>query len=94
MSQRTLCLTALFGLMPWPALAQGMTAAIRGTVTDQSHAVITGAEVTVRGEATGFTRSMRTNSAGIYSFTDLPVGSYAIEVTFPASSRRLFEKSV
>jgi hypothetical protein len=65
-----------------PAWAQRTTASVRGTVTDPTHAVIAGARVTVTGEDTGLTRTGATNSDGNYSFTDLPVGSYRIEVEF------------
>jgi Carboxypeptidase regulatory-like domain len=65
-----------------PAYAQRSTASLRGTVSDPTSAVIAGAKVTVKGEDTGLTRSTTTNSAGLYSFTDLPVGSYRIEVEF------------
>jgi hypothetical protein len=63
-----------------PALAQKITASIRGTVTDASNAVVAGAKVTVRNEATGLTRSVTTNNDGIYSFPELPVGSYRVDV--------------
>ena len=66
-----------------PVLAQRTTATIRGTVTDPTGAVIAGAKVTVKNEDTGLTRTATTNSAGIYSFADLPVGSYRIEVEHP-----------
>src|SRR5438552_19039362 len=65
-----------------PAYAQRITASIRGTVTDPTSAVVAGATVTVRNEATGLTRTTKTNSAGNYSFDELPVGSYRIEVSF------------
>src|SRR5712691_5663537 len=70
-------------LFAGPASAQLITATIRGTVTDPSNAVIAAATVTVKNEATGLTRSAPTNSAGNYSFPELPVGTYRIEVTFP-----------
>src|SRR5687768_6035309 len=63
-----------------PVLAQKITATIRGPVTDPSGAVITGAKVTVRNEDTGLTRVSDTNSEGLYSFAELPVGSYRVEV--------------
>ncbi|HWX25186.1 MAG TPA: carboxypeptidase-like regulatory domain-containing protein, partial [Vicinamibacteria bacterium] len=66
-----------------PVSAQRSTGAIRGTVTDPSHLVVVGAKVTVKGEETGFTRTTTTNSAGAYSFPDLPVGSYRIDVDSP-----------
>jgi hypothetical protein len=67
-----------------PVLAQKITATIRGTVTDPSGAVIDGAKVTVTNEDTGLTRVSETNSEGIYSFAELPVGSYRIEVELEA----------
>jgi hypothetical protein len=82
MRTQRLCLALLFLLAGLPAFAQGKsTAAIRGTVTDQSGAIVTGAKVVLKGEDTGLSRSATTNAAGNYSFTELPVGSYAIEVT-------------
>src|SRR5258706_9744495 len=67
-------------LLAVPAFAQKITASIRGTVTDPSSAAVAGAKVTVTNEDTGLTRSVTTNSAGIYSFTELPVGTYKIAV--------------
>jgi carboxypeptidase family protein/TonB-dependent receptor-like protein len=65
-----------------PVAAQRITASIRGTVTDVSNAVVAGATVTVKNEATGLTRAAKTNTSGNYSFDELPVGSYQIEVSF------------
>jgi hypothetical protein len=65
-----------------PCFAQRSTATLRGVVTDPSAAVIAAAKVTVKSEATGFTRSMNTNSDGIYVFADLPVGSYRLDVEY------------
>jgi hypothetical protein len=69
-------------LLAGPALAQRFTATIRGNVTDPSTAVIAGAKVTLRNEETGLARTAATNETGNYSFPDLPVGSYEVEVTF------------
>src|SRR5258708_6221410 len=74
------CLVALLVSLSMPALAQRSTGTIRGTVSDSSHGVIPGASVTVKNEATGFNRTVITNSQGIYSFPDMPVGTYRIEV--------------
>ena len=72
-----------------PVLAQRSTATVRGTVTDTTGGVLLGAKVTVKSEATGFTRTATTNAAGLYSFTDLsrsaPTRSRS---TFPASRPR------
>ncbi len=62
------------------SFAQRTSGAIRGTVTDSSGAVIPGATVTVKSEGTGFNRSTVTNTEGVYSFAELPVGTYSVEV--------------
>jgi len=74
------CLIVLLGLVAVPSFAQRTSGAIRGTVTDSSGAVIPGATVTVKGEGTGFNRSTVTNTEGVYSFPELPVGTYSVEV--------------
>lgn len=71
---------ALVLLLALPAVAQRITASIRGTVTDQTGGVMAGAKVTVTNEGTGLTRTANTNEAGNYSFSELPVGSYRVEV--------------
>lgn len=55
-------------------------ATLNGTVTDPTGAVIAGAKVVATNPATGFTREANTTSAGLYSFTQLPVGSYDVSV--------------
>ena len=64
-----------------PSFAQRTTATIRGTVTDGTGAVVPGASVTVKGEQTGYARSTSTNASGVYSFPELPIGTYAVEVS-------------
>jgi hypothetical protein len=80
MSRQRLSLTALLWLLTLPAFGQKFTAAIRGNVTDPSNALIAGAKVTLENEETGLTRTATTNEAGNYSFADLPVGRYRVEV--------------
>ena len=53
---------------------------ISGSVTDPSGAVIAGADVTARDEATGIVYNQRTTDAGLYSFPSLPLGPYSITV--------------
>jgi hypothetical protein len=67
-------------LVAVPAWAQRTSAGIRGTVTDQSKAVVPGAMVTVTGQDTGLTRNATTDRDGAYTFTDLPVGRYRVQV--------------
>ena len=64
------CLTAL-GSSSF-LIAQGVTADIRGVVTDVTGAVISGAAVTIEDTTKGWTRSTATNDAGEYEFLQLP----------------------
>jgi hypothetical protein len=77
--KHVLLLVVLIGL-PAVALAQRTTATVRGTITDQSKAVVPGATVTVTGEDTGLTRTTVSNADGVYSLSELPVGRYRIAV--------------
>ncbi len=80
MGWQWLLVAALFVAFAVPAAAQKFTASIRGTVVDPSNAVVAGAKVTVKNEETGLTRTLETNKDGNYSFPDLPLGSYQVQV--------------
>lgn len=64
------------------ALPQTGASRIGGTVTDTSGAVIAGATVTARNEATGVTYNQTTTDAGLFAFPALPAGSYTIGAAF------------
>ncbi|HZQ51506.1 MAG TPA: carboxypeptidase regulatory-like domain-containing protein [Bryobacteraceae bacterium] len=70
------------------ALAQSSvaTANLNGTVTDPSGAAIVGAKITARNTETGFVRQTVTTDVGLYSLTDLPVGTYDLTVEQPGFS--------
>ncbi len=59
----------------------GVTASISGTVSDASGAIVSGATVTATNVDTGISISHPTNNQGFYSFQELPLGNYAIEVS-------------
>src|ERR1044072_5472177 len=61
------------------ALAQS-TATVQGVVTDESGAVMTGAQVIVRNTAMGIERTTETDSAGNFQVAALPVGTYRVEI--------------
>jgi hypothetical protein len=63
------------------AQAQIGGATLNGTVTDPSGAAVPAARVTATQTSTGLERTTETSSAGLYSFTSLPVGAYSISVT-------------
>src|SRR3954463_5761196 len=52
---------------------------LRGRVFDESGAVLRGAEVSVRDDATGFAFSVGTGPDGRYSLVAIPAGTYAVE---------------
>src|SRR5262245_61533355 len=77
LSVRALCLILALAVCVW---AQTANSRISGTVTDATGAVVSGAKVTAKNEATGVTYTQETTSAGLYAFPSLPVGNYAITV--------------
>ncbi len=54
---------------------------IEGTITDNSGAVLPNAAITVKGTDTGYTKALRTDSAGYYSIGPLNPGNYSVTVT-------------
>ena len=79
-----LCLAAV-------AHGQVSSASLMGEIRDESTALVPGAQVTIRQESTGFTRSVVTGAAGNYRVDELLPGSYVVsasktgfrEVTYP-----------
>ena len=63
------------------------TAGITGNVKDQTGAVLPGVEVTATQTATAAKRTVVTDEAGLYIFTNLPIGPYMIEASLPGSVR-------
>lgn len=65
-----------------------------GTVTDPSGAVLSGASVSLKSDATGQARSTTTGSNGNYRFSLLPPGNYTISVTASGFSKSEVKASV
>ncbi len=63
--------------------AQVGTSRITGSVRDTSGAVIPGAKVVARNEATGVSYETTTSSAGAYTLEALPPGVYSVTITQP-----------
>ena len=61
--------------------AQILYGSVAGTVSDQTGAVVPGAAITIVNDNTGFTRNTTSASAGDYRITDLPGGTYTLNVT-------------
>lgn len=67
------------------------TATLQGTVTDQSGAVVPGAEVTISEASTGLQRMEKSNSAGVYVFSLLPAGVYEVNVNMKGFATGVFK---
>jgi hypothetical protein len=68
---------------PLTAAAQGTEASIAGTVIDEANGEpLPGATVQVENTATGFTSGTTTNQRGEFSVGSLPLGPYAVTVSF------------
>jgi hypothetical protein len=73
-------LAILVGVLTVPSFLHAQTAAINGTVTDQTGAVIPHAKVTVLNEATNASRDTETGDAGTYEVPSLPPGIYDVTI--------------
>jgi hypothetical protein len=63
-----------------PCVAQTVTGAIRGTITDATGAIVPGAKVTAINAATSVQTVATTNQSGEYSIRFLQIGSYKLTV--------------
>src|SRR4030095_3298932 len=70
----------VFAALPTVA-SQNATGSITGTVKDPLGAVVVGAQVSARNDATGATQNASTNSEGRFKFDNLEPGNYTITVS-------------
>jgi hypothetical protein len=63
------------------AFAQQTLGGITGTVTDNSGSVLPDTTITIVGDQTKYTRTLKTNESGAYDFVNLPIGTYTITIT-------------
>ena len=81
-SSLTRLLTCLFLLVASVAVhAQTFRGGINGVVTDQSGAAIPGAQVQAIEDSTNVAHKTVSSSAGEFSFSDLPLGSYTVLIS-------------
>jgi len=71
--------------------AQSYSGEVRGLVTDPSHAVVSGARITLIDETKRVTRVAVSDSAGLYTFTQVDPANYRVAVEFKGFKR--FERS-
>ena len=75
-----LALAVLFAL-PANSFGQTFRGGISGNVTDQSGAVVPGAQVTAVESSTNTAYKSVSSSAGEFAFANLPLGSYTVSIT-------------
>ena len=79
-SEAPLLFVLSLALSPTWAWSQSQLAAISGTISDKSGAVILRARVAIDNQSTGLEQSTVTDAAGTYHFSGLPPGIYTIHV--------------
>lgn len=77
---RLLCILSLVCVWAVTATAQSGAGSVRGTVHDQTHAVIPGATLELSSTATGIILRTSSNEAGLYVFPSVNRGSYVLKV--------------
>jgi len=78
-SAKTLTLFLMALLTSLNVVGQQITGSIRGTVSDQSGAIVQAATVTAKQIETGLTRVAITDRQGEYVLVELPIGHYQLE---------------
>src|SRR5258706_10144718 len=63
------------------AWGQSGTSTVRGVVKDPQGNVVAGATVSLTNSATNFSRTSTSTTDGVFSFEQIPVGDYRMEVT-------------
>ncbi|HKP67808.1 MAG TPA: TonB-dependent receptor, partial [Pyrinomonadaceae bacterium] len=87
---------ALTLIFVFGALAFGQTSfgRISGTVNDASGSAVPNATVTVTDPSTNFTRTATTDESGFYTVTNIPVGTYSVQVEMANFKKALRSNNV
>src|SRR5258705_13265032 len=83
MTRSAVFATILLAVFASLAAGQGSNAAISGTVTDASRAIIPGVSVSTENTQTGVSNTTITNEAGVYNFPSLQPGVYRVTAELP-----------
>jgi hypothetical protein len=71
------------------AFGQSATTSLRGTVKDPSGALVPGAQITIVDKEKGTTLSAVANSAGLYTFAQIPPARYTITASSPGFANQI-----
>ena len=72
--------------------AQSYRGAVNGNVKDATGAVVPNAAITALDTATNISQKAASSSAGEFTFSNHPIGSYTLTVTTPGFSTAKFDK--
>ncbi|ADW68337.1 carboxypeptidase-like regulatory domain-containing protein [Granulicella tundricola] len=72
-----------------PLIAQNNTSSLSGTVTDNTGAIVPGANISIENAATNKTQTTQSQSKGEFSFDQIAPGTYQVHVTAPGFSEQL-----
>src|SRR5690349_722509 len=75
------CIAALFIMAAPMTMAASGDGSIVGRLNSDNKSAISGAEITAKNPANGFSRTIKAEADGAYRFPFLPVGTYTIEAT-------------
>ena len=82
-------------LLPFSVSLDGQSnATLQGRVFDSFGAVLTGATIRVRRDATRFDRSAQTDAEGRYHIEAIPAGSYEVSAAAPGFRKEVIEQLV
>jgi len=73
------CIVGILGVSKSSAQISG-TASLQGTITDSTGAVIPNAKITLTETSTRVKRAVDSGGSGLYSFPNVPIGTYSLEV--------------
>jgi outer membrane receptor protein involved in Fe transport len=79
-SMQMLILASILLLTAVAALAQATTGTLKGSVGDANGAVVAGATVTIKNEATGSVATSTTTGDGVFEASNLSPGTYSVTV--------------
>ena len=82
-SLRVVALISVVSLASVLTLGQTATTSLHGTVSDAKGAVLQGASVTITNPSTGYSRSGKTDSQGVYQFLQVVPGTYTVTADAP-----------
>ena len=80
-------LTLLLATVPSAVAQVSSTGSLAGTVTDPAAAVVVGASVVVKNDATGSEFTATTSDNGTFNVPALPAGTYTVTITAPGFKR-------